>query len=74
MLVGFLFGVCIANTVLLCAIGFYLYHFAIEVRSSQKSTHQIVMPTPIASDLFQTLDEETKQKMTKAPEEYDSIN
>lgn len=74
MLVGFLFGLCLVNLVFVCAFGFYLYHFVVEFRSSQKSTHQIVMPTPIANDLFQSLDEETKQKMTKAPEEYDSIN
>ena len=45
----------------------------IELKSMQKSTHQIMMPSNVASDMFQSLDEETREKMTKVPEEYDSI-
>ena len=46
----------------------------IELRSIQKSTHQIMMPSSMADTMFEKPDEKTKEAMAKQFEDYAGIN
>jgi hypothetical protein len=73
MLIGFLCGVLLVESGCLIALGYAVYNLSVEVKGMSNSTHQIMMPSHVAGEMFQTLDDETKQKMVRPPADYDSI-
>jgi hypothetical protein len=46
----------------------------VELRSMKNSTHQIVMPTAYAENMFSKQDEETKKSMDMAFSDLNGIN
>ena len=46
----------------------------IELKAMQKSTHQIVMPTAYAENVFEKQDENTEKSLNEAFSDYVGIN
>jgi hypothetical protein len=69
MLIGIILGLILVNYIATALVALAIIKNSIDTKALANSTHQIVMPNSV----FQTLDEDTKAKMVKQPEEYDTI-
>jgi len=65
---------CFISNVVLVVLAVSNVKLWIELRSMQKSTHQIMMPTSYADSVFEKTDEKTKENIDKAFSDYVGIN